>query len=621
VKVFEHSGFRFLLVFTLAVLQYVNTANHDYAWDDAIVITENSRVQKGLTDIPELFENIKSNETQNRYGYRPIALLSFAADIHFFGLDPKASHRINILLYGLLAMVVLLFLDNLFPESKHLNLIITAIFVVHPLHTEVVANIKSRDEILAMGFGLLSLLFYIRSITVPNWKLLIVSLILIVLAFLSKESAITFVGFALFLPWILFDFSDHRGNLKKIIPLVAAIATLIAIRSFTYSELFFQSNDFDLSEKGLFHEDGYVGNPLFDSDVSGRIATAIFLVPYFIYRFIVPFPLVHDYSYDQFAVQDFGEPMVYVSAIILLFLVIITLYGVSKKQMFASGLLFFLITCSIYLHIVQIAPDIFAERFVFVPSLGLCIALLGGFQLLKFRKHTTTLAIALAVPMFAYSWQRNKAWESNEVLLKTDLPRLTECVRANYNYALFLHGQYYRLPVHRQNDAKLEILRYYEHTMELTDRLFNVYFDLGAAYMEFGQPDKAYAIFQRASKKYPESSLPFVQLGKYHMSFKEYARAIPYFKRAMKNGAKNSDFNYLMAICLFNSGWFEEAIGTILEGEKLGVSSPAYYSLIARLYLKLDQKENAKAALERGLIAYPYDQGLKNELNQIQTTD
>ncbi|MFT7153081.1 MAG: hypothetical protein ACI9Z7_000122, partial [Alteromonas macleodii] len=74
------------VIFLLAVVQYSNTANHDYAWDDAIVITENTRVQKGLANIPELFENIKSERTENRYGYRPISLLSFATDVELFGL-------------------------------------------------------------------------------------------------------------------------------------------------------------------------------------------------------------------------------------------------------------------------------------------------------------------------------------------------------------------------------------------------------------------------------------------------------------------------------------------------------------------------------------------------------
>ena len=614
-----------ILVFFVAVLQYANTANHDYAWDDAIVLTQNTRVQKGLSDIPELFKNIKSNETQNRYGYRPIALLSFATDVELFGMDPKAAHRVNILLYGILCVIILLFIKRLFPENVIGGLLVTLLFVVHPIHTEVVANIKSRDEILALGFGLLSLMFYAKAISGGKWFHYILSLLLMVLGFLSKESAITLIGVAFLLPWVLFDAKDHLGNLKKSLPLIGFFLLLIAIRMLVYSDMMFESNDFELQEKGLFLEDGYVGNPLFAASWSERVATAFFLISYFLYRFIMPYPLLHDYSFDQFAVQSFSSPLVWLSIGMLILLIVVGVYGLLKKEPFGIGVILFLLSSTIYLHLVQIAPDIFAERFLFVPSLGICIALLSLFNHSKTRKLMTVATCVVLLPMFAYSVDRNKVWVDNQTLLETDLPRLENCVRANYNYALFLHQEYYKLPREKQPKAKEEVLKYYERTMELTDRLFNVYVDLGAAYMEFGKPEKGYEIFVHTTEKYPDLSIPWVQLGKYYMSFNKFAEAIPYFKRAMRNGSKNSDYNYLLAICMFNSNWYDEAVETMLEGEQLGVSSSAYHSLLAKLYIKLGQKKEALEALDRGLALYPNDQGLMadhhqlmNELNSAQ---
>lgn len=608
-----------ILVFLIAVLQYANTSNHDYAWDDAIVLTQNTRVQKGLSDIPELFKNIKSNETQNRYGYRPISLLSFATDVQFFGMDSKAAHKTNILLYGLLCVIVLLFVNRLFPTSPIPNLLITLLFVVHPLHTEVVANIKSRDEILALGFGLLSLLAYAKAISDQKAKAYYaLSLVLMVLAFLSKESAVTLIGVAFVLPWVLFDSTDHLGNLKKSLPLIGFFMLLLAIRGVVYSDWFFESNDFELQEKGLYLEDGYVGNPIVDADIASRIGTALFLVMYFVYRFAMPYPLLHDYSYNQFAVQSFASPQVWLAIVVVLGLIGLAVYGILKKKPFGIGIIIFLLSSSIYLHLVQVAPDIFAERFLFVPSLGICIAMLSVFDYSKTKKWAPIAIAVLLVPMFGYSAHRNKAWKDNETLLETDLPRLENCVRANYNYALFLHREYYKLPPNKQPAASKEILKYYEKTMQLTDRLFNVYIDLGGAYMEFGEPEKAFKIFTAATEKYPTMSVPWVQLGKYYMSFQKYAEAIPYFKRAIKNGDKNSDYNYLIAICLFNSGWTEEAIETMLDGERLGVSSPAYHSLLARLYAKMQMNQEAIETLKRGLKLYPNDQGLFNNLKDLE---
>lgn len=608
------------LIFLLAILQYANTANHDYAWDDAIVLTENTRVQKGLSDIPDLFRNIKSNETQNRYGYRPVALLSFAADVELFGMNPKAAHKVSILLYGLMCLVVLLFVRMVFPNSPIGVFLITALFVVHPLHTEVVANIKSRDEVLALGFGLLSVMSYAKAIEGKGRRWFAVSLVLMVLAFLSKESAITLIAIAFVMPWVLGNASAHIANVKKSLPLLIFLGLLLVIRGIAYSDWVFENNDLDLAQKGLYIEDGYVGNPLFDADFATKIATAFFLLVYFIFRFFMPYPLVHDYSYNQFAVQQFSNPVVWVSVAAVLVLVVFTIYGLLKKKPFGIGFLLFLTSSSIYLHLVQIAPDIFAERFLFVPSLGICISQLSLLSVSKLKKVPLILLGVSIIPSFAYTLQRNEAWKDNRTLLETDIPRLENCVRANYNYALYLHNEYYQLPESKRPAAKDEILGYYEQTMAITDRLFNVYIDLGGAYMEFGYPEKALDIFTKASKKYPELSLPWVQLGKYYMSFKQYAKAIPYFKRAMKVGAKNSDYHYLMAICLFNSGWYDEAVETMLEGEKLGVSSSAYHSLIARLYVKLGKTQAAIDALNRGLQLYPQDQGLKNSIIQLQQT-
>jgi len=481
-----------------------------------------------------------------------------------------------------------------------------------------VANIKSRDEILALGFGLLSLMSYANALFKRNWRFYLLSLVLMVLAFLSKESAITLLGVGFILPWVLFNSKNHIGNLKKNLFLLALLVGLLIIRAVAYSDMVFESNDFELMEKGMFIEDGYVGNPLFDAGISEKLATAFFLITYFLYRFIMPYPLLHDYSYNQFAVQSFSSPWVWASILVFVLLLIGLVYGVLKKKPFGIGVAFFLLTTTIYLHIVQIAPDIFAERFLFVPSLGICIALLSFFQRAGLRKPATAALTIVLIPLFGYGVYRNEAWKDNKTLLETDLPNLENCVRANYNYALFLHREYYRLPAQKQQAEQERILKYYERTMQLTDRLFNVYFDLGGAYMEFGKPEKAYETFSSAIEKYGHLSLPWVQMGKFYMSFKEYAKAIPYFKRAIRNGSKNSDYNYLLAICLFNSGWYEEAIETMLDGEKLGVSSSAYHSLLARLHVKLGTGQKAIEALERGLQLYPQDQGLKNNLDQLQ---
>ncbi|MGB1317804.1 MAG: ArnT family glycosyltransferase, partial [Flavobacteriales bacterium] len=431
------------MIVVLVIAQYANTANHDYAWDDAIVLTENTRVQKGLSDIPELFENIKTSETQNRYGYRPISLLSFATDVQLFGMNPKAAHRMSIAMYALLCMAIFAFLNIFFPSQGWRNFLITALFVVHPLHTEVVANIKSRDEILAMLFGILGLIAFYKSYKKDNVFFYLLSAVALSLSFLSKESGVVFVGVAVLIPWFY-----SEGGLRKFSWGTAALAimagmVLLGIRAYVYSDWFFQSDDAVLATKGLFHQDGFVGNPLVDYSLSDRIGMAVYLVPFFIAKIFWSYPLLHDYSFNHLEVVTWTDWQVWIAIPFCAVLFGLTIWGLAKRKTYGFGLAFFFITSSVYLHLVQTAPDIFAERFLFAPSLGILICLLSLYQFVAKQRYINLALGLLLIPAFGYTFQRNAVWENNETLIKTDIEKLPNCARANYNVALMLHGEYY----------------------------------------------------------------------------------------------------------------------------------------------------------------------------------
>ncbi|MBL4585553.1 MAG: tetratricopeptide repeat protein [Flavobacteriales bacterium] len=610
----------YLLVFFVAFAQYTNTFKHQYAWDDVIVITENSRVQKGLSNVPELFENIKTMKTEHRYGYRPITLLSFAAEVQFWGMSPKAGHVGNTIYYALLCVLILFFLRQLFPQREMEMLIITLLFAVHPLHTEVVANIKSRDEILVMLFGIAGLLQFRKFI--HSYKVIpfLLALLAFLLAFLSKENAITFGGLAV----LIVLFSSKTIGKKFWIASGASVGilgVLFAVRTFVYSKLFYEDHGPELAEKGVFHYEGFLGNPLFlvESKLT-IIANSFYLIPLYIKQFLLPINLLHDYGYKQLEAVTWADPIVWFSVALFMAMLVLIYFEFKKRSSIAFGLLWFLITLSIYLHFVQIGTDIYAERFMFIPSLGLSIALVGAvFRIKKLSvSNRSWLFGAICLVFFMMSWKRNYAWKDNETLFTTDLPSLENCVRTNYNYAILLHGKYYNLPEHEKPKARQKILHYYEQAMKITDRMFNVYMDLGAAYMEFGYPKKALPIFEEACVKYDYISIPFLQMGKYHLSFEDFEKAIPYFEKAVEMGDKNSDFYYLLAVCKFNTDKIDEAVNVLVKGEIYVPVEAEYYSLLARAYNRSEQNKKAQETLERGLIRFPSDSDLQQLQRNLQ---
>ena len=144
----------------LSFLLYVNTLKHEYTIDDLIVVTSNKLTQQGVSAIPDIFSHSYMFGYNGREdeSYRPLTLTTFALEKSMFDANSSASHFIQVLLYALTILVLFRYLVRLLGEDRlTLVALITLLFAVHPLHTEVVANVKSRDELMCALFLFLSL--------------------------------------------------------------------------------------------------------------------------------------------------------------------------------------------------------------------------------------------------------------------------------------------------------------------------------------------------------------------------------------------------------------------------------------------------------------------------------
>ena len=171
--------YAYLIIIVFAFILYGNTYYNNYAVDDEIVIKGNSFIQHGLGGIKEILVNdsflgffraqgLDVNLSGGRY--RPLSIITFAIEYQFFGLKPHLSHLINVILFGITGLIIYLILLKLFKTSTTdkwyltIPFIVTLLFLSHPIHTEVIANIKGRDEILAFMGSLYSLFFSIKYI-------------------------------------------------------------------------------------------------------------------------------------------------------------------------------------------------------------------------------------------------------------------------------------------------------------------------------------------------------------------------------------------------------------------------------------------------------------------------
>ena len=176
-------------------LLYSNTIGNDYNLDDELVTIKHRLTSKGISAISEIFASpYYQDEFGYSYEYRPVTLAVFALEHQFFGDNPHVSHFFNVILFVLCSLLVFIFIRKLFPDSNSFfPVIATILFIIHPLHTEVVASIKNRDEILGLLGGLCSAYSLLKFIQSKNVLWFFGMVLFLISGILSKGSVISFV--------------------------------------------------------------------------------------------------------------------------------------------------------------------------------------------------------------------------------------------------------------------------------------------------------------------------------------------------------------------------------------------------------------------------------------------
>ena len=238
-------------LFLFAFLLYANTLGHDFTVDDAIVITNNSLVQKGAGGIGEIFaydtfygffeDESKANLVAGGR-YRPLTLAMFAIEQQL-SPGPFISHLFNVVWYGALLAVLLYFVRGLLRGRGYawwLPLLIVGLFAAHPIHTEAVANIKGRDEIVALFFAALSAWLVWKAARDRKWSGAAAGAVCMGLGCLAKETAFTYLAVlpatVLLFPRMMEGGERPGGKpewvgLKYTLPAIAAAALYLMARA------------------------------------------------------------------------------------------------------------------------------------------------------------------------------------------------------------------------------------------------------------------------------------------------------------------------------------------------------------------------------------------------------
>ena len=214
-RTFNSDHIAMVAVFILAFLLYGNTIRNGYSLDDSYVTQNNFKVQKGYAGIPEIFTSRYVDEEGNAFGYRPVAMSTFAIEYGLWGQNPHMSHFINVVLYALILLFLFKNLRKIFKKTHILFLpAVVLLFVAHPIHTEVVASLKNRETLLSFLFSLVALTSFLKWMDKRRKWFVITGVFFFILAFLSKQDSVTF---AAAIPLAMFFYSSEPVTFSKTI--------------------------------------------------------------------------------------------------------------------------------------------------------------------------------------------------------------------------------------------------------------------------------------------------------------------------------------------------------------------------------------------------------------------
>lgn len=528
-----------IVIAAIAFLLYANTIGHDYALDDSGAITGNRFVQEGFGGIVDLMKVEFWHFANMHLGYyRPLALITFAIEHQFFNGDPNISHFINCLIFALSGYVLFIVLNKVFNRFNAIfPFAIALLFVAHPIHTEIVANIKGRDELLSFLNVTLMLWFALKYLDTKKVLFLIPSLLFCYLGMLSKETALTGV---LLLPVIIFYYKEYTvmESLKKSIPFLIVVALFFIQKKMLLGTL-----------SGVIPSD-IVNYPYAKGNV--KLPTTFMLFAFSLRLLFVPHPLRYDYSYNQIPAVHMGNVWALLGMALFAIGAYFAFKQVLKRTTWGFAFSIFYITLIPALAFTVLRGGIFAERFLFFPSLGFCVAVVYGISLLLkadvgnalstvrvWVGANTKFIFVLTVVFALYSIKtvsRNNVWKDNFTLFSADIKTGKNSAQNQHHYG----NQYIYLASVEQDSVKkldytYEGIRALRQSLRVHPKFGESYYLIGLAYqILIPNNDSAIYYYNQAIKTAPGYSDSYYHLGILYQNMGKNNVASYYYNEAVK---------------------------------------------------------------------------------------
>ncbi|HEV2693680.1 MAG TPA: tetratricopeptide repeat protein [Verrucomicrobiae bacterium] len=540
---------------------YWPITNHPFIlYDDEQYITTNVHVTTGLS-----WENFKwAFTTGEAANWHPLTWLSHQLDCTLFGLNAGGHHLVSLLFHIANTLLVFIFLRGV-TGALWRSALVAALFAWHPLHVESVAWAAERKDVLSTFFWMLTLLAYGRYVRQRSWVAYGAALVLFACGLMSKPMVVT-------LPCVLFllDFwplqrmaaVEFEGPgwktliLEKIPFFVLAVAGSVV----TY-----------LVQAG--------GGAVWHAPLPERLANAVIAYALYFIKIFYPTHLTVIY-----ALPKHWPVLLALGAAALLAVGTMAVMRCRRSKPFlAMGWFWFLGTLVPTIGLVQVGAQAMADRYTYIPSIGLFVALVwGGAEWVAARPEWKKISVVVA----------------GGVLLGCALVTAKQISYWGDNVSLFMHAievspdnyvaDNLLGKAFERNGDQVRAVVLYENSVKLEPRFPQSQYNCALSLFALGQTDEGIGHLQAAALLVPRDADTQFALGFYFSKYGSWTNAVNCYSNAVavRSGFASAQRDY--GVALGNLGRFGEAVGHLREALRLQ-----------------PDLAGAKEELERVLAAHP----------------
>lgn len=584
-----------IILIIIVFILYGNTIGNKYSLDDNITTHFDKDIRGGVKSIPKILSSHYDTSGKLKYAYRPVVKISFAIEYSIFGENTYISHLINIILYGLSLIILFNTLILLFSTYKNkvlFSFLVVLIFTAHPIHTEVVASLKNRDALISFLFSIIGLYSILKFTNSNKIKYLVFSVLSLIIGFYSKPDIMVY---AAIYPLSLLIFTNYP---KKKIALIFIGFIILILLLRHIPKLYLPEN---------YRPKSFFENPLYHHrNFLIRIQALLHTSVFYIKKIFFPHPLLFYYGYNMLPVYGFSVISI-LSGIFHLSIFSYAIIKIKKNKIISFGILFYIISISMFLNFFIPSVGIIAERFAFSAVLGFSIIFVFAIlKLFKIDLNTQTnfkgvlkskIYILLLPILFLYSYKtisRNSDWYDDLSLYKADIKYLNNSAKANDIYAKKLLFELNKKKNKYSNISEVkEIESHLLRAIEIDTSFRTPLKRLGYVYsILYNNPNKGIEYLKKYTAKVKDDSEAFSLMAISFENIKDYNNAIFYYYKSYEN-----DTNYVpvlekIANLNFNKGNIDSAIYLNKRIMELKPNSLKPYENIMKYYYVLKDTTN-----------------------------